>query len=261
MDVIIRPDSATAAKLTAKIIANQIITKPTSVLGLATGGTMESVYKELAHLHRDEGLDFSQVSTFNLDEYVGLSPEDVDSYRYYMNLHLFDHININKDNTFLPNGSVADLEQECLNYENKIKELGGIDLQLLGIGLSGHIGFNEPLSSLQSRTRAVVLAPATMAQNGPLFPNHEDMPKRAITMGVGTIIESRYCLLLATGSSKADIIAAAVEGPLTAMISASALQMHQNCHVITDKDAAAKITQQEFCKQVFDIDPVWSTYR
>ncbi|MCK5528779.1 MAG: glucosamine-6-phosphate deaminase [Kiritimatiellae bacterium] len=261
MDVIIRPDSTTAAKLTAKIIANQIIKKPTSVIGLATGGTMESVYKELAQMHRDEGLDFSQVSTFNLDEYVGLAPEDVDSYRYYMNLHLFDQININKDNTYLPNGAAADLEQECLNYENKIKELGGIDLQLLGVGLSGHVGFNEPLSSFESLTRAVVLTPVTMAQNGPLFPNPADMPKRAITMGVRTILNSKSCLLLATGKHKADILAKSIEGPMTAMISATALQMHQNCNVIVDEDAAAKLTQQEFCKQVFNIDPAWAIYK
>lgn len=260
MEVIIRPDSLAAAKLAAGIIANQIKKKPLSVLGLATGGTMERVYAELVQLHKNEGVDFSLVSTFNLDEYVGLGQDSKDSYRHYMNEMLFNHINIDLKNTYLPNGLAKNLKNECLRYEQKIIECGGIDLQLLGIGRSGHIGFNEPLSALQSRTRAKALTPTTIAQNSPLFPKPEDMPRYGITMGVGTILDSRKCLMVATGEAKADILAKAVEGPVTSMISATALQLHPLCTVIVDEDAASKLTQQEYYRWIFDNDPDWQQY-
>src|SRR5205814_3846546 len=176
---------------------------------------MESVYRVLAQMHRKEGLDFSLCSTFNLDEYVGLAPDDPHSYRHYMNEHLFRHVNIDPRNTHLPNGLAPDLEVECRSYEATMARFGGIDLQLLGIGRAGHIGFNEPLSALRSRTRVKALAPTTRDQNASMFGGSDKVPPRAITMGVGTILECRKCILMATGEAKADIIAKAVEGPIT----------------------------------------------
>jgi glucosamine-6-phosphate deaminase len=261
MEVIIRDDADAACGLCARLIAEALRAKPQLVLGLATGRTMERLYAELVRMHREEGLDFSLASTFNLDEYIGLAPEDPNSYRAYMQHHLFDHINIDRRNTHLPLGTAADLDAECARYERRIVECGGIDLQLLGIGVTGHIGFNEPLSAMRSRTRPKALTPGTIAQNAPLFPRPEDMPKRAITMGVGTILESRRALLVATGAEKADILARAVEGPMTSMISASALQWHPRCTVIVDEAAAARLTQQDYYRWIFDNEPEWEAYR
>lgn len=260
MEVIIRPTAADAAQLTADLMGAAIEKNPAIVLGLATGRTMEEVYARLAQKHTS-GLDFSKVSSFNLDEYIGLPPEDKDSYRTYMNHHLFERINIDLANTHLPNGTAPDLDAECAEYEEQIKACGGIDLQLLGIGRTGHIGFNEPLSAMFSRTRCKALTPGTMAQNQPLFDDPEKMPKRAITMGVGTIIDSKRCLMIVTGDEKADIIAKAVEGPLTSMISASALQLHPRCTVIVDEAAAAKLTQQDYYRWIFENEPEWEPYR
>lgn len=261
MEVIIRPDATAAIQLVAAIIANQIQAKPTSVLGLATGATMERLYAELVRMHREEGLDFSLVRTFNLDEYIGLAPQDPHSYRHYMNEQLFDHINIDIRNTHLPHGQASDLKKECRRYEALMQACGGVDLQLLGIGRSGHIGFNEPLSALQSRTRDKALTPTTIAQNEGYFPTPADMPKRGITMGVGTILEARDIVLLVTGSSKATVIAKAVEGPVTSMISASALQLHPHCRTIVDEEAATGLTQQEYYHWIFENEDEWSAYR
>lgn len=261
MEVIIRPDADAAATLVARIIANEVRANPYIVLGLATGRTMERVYDKLVKMHQEEGLDFSLCRTFNLDEYVGLPPEDPHSYRYYMNKHFFSRINIDIRNTHLPNGMAEDLDKECERYEKLIQKLGGIDLQLLGIGKSGHIGFNEPLSALKSRTRVKALAPATIEQNAPLFEDKSKMPRRAITMGVGTILDCRRCILLATGEEKADIIAKAVEGPITSMISASALQLHPRCTVIVDEAAASKLQGVDYYKWIFQNEPEWAPYR
>jgi glucosamine-6-phosphate deaminase len=178
-----------------------------------------------------------------------------------MNYHLFNKINIDLRNTHLPLGNAQDLEQECLAYERSIKDSGGIDLQLLGIGRSGHIGFNEPLSALRSRTRAKALTPVTFEQNSPLFDNPEDMPKRALTMGVGTILEAKRILMLVTGEEKAEIMAKAVEGPVTSMISATAIQLHENCTVIVDEAAASKLQEKDYYNWIFDNEPEWAKYR
>lgn len=260
MEVIIRPDKAAAANLVARLVARAISAKPNLVLGLATGQTMELLYSELSRMHRDENLDFSLVRTFNLDEYVGLRPEDPGSYRYFMNKHLFDRVNIDLRNTFLPNGMSSDLSSECKRYEQLIADSGGIDLQLLGIGDAGHIGFNEPLSALQSRTRAKALAPATLAQNSPLFSSPDLMPKRGITMGVGTILDSKEAILLATGVKKARILSLAIEGPITSMISASALQLHRRCRVVVDEDAATELKGHEYYRRLFDNEPEWQEF-
>jgi len=261
MEVIIQPDAKTASGLTAKIVANELRMNPSFVLGLATGNTMELVYQELVTLHQQEGLDFSLCCTFNLDEYVGISPDDQHSYRYYMNQHLFSNVNIDLCNTHLPNGMASDLDAECNQYEVAIRKAGGIDLQILGIGNDGHIGFNEPLSALMSRTRCKALTPETLAQNAKLFGDIALVPHRAITMGVGTILESRRCLLLATGSAKSDIIAKAIEGPITSMISASALQLHPRCTVIVDEAAASMLKGSDYYRWIFNHEPEWEEYR
>ncbi len=261
MELIIRPDKDAAALLVARIVANEVRANPRAVLGLATGGTMEAVYRQLVRLHREAKLDFSGVRTFNLDEYVGLAPEDPHSYRHFMNEHLFRHVNIDLANTHLPNGRAPDLGAECRHYEKLIADAGGIDLQLLGIGKSGHIGFNEPLSALKSRTREKALAPATIRQNAPYFGGEDKIPRRALTMGVGTILDARRCLLLATGEAKADIIGQAVEGPITSMVTASALQLHPKATVIVDEAAAAKLKEQEYYRWIFANEPEWEEYR
>jgi glucosamine-6-phosphate deaminase len=222
---------------------------------------MESVYARLVQMHRESGLDFSNCRTFNLDEYVGLPGSHRNSYRHYMNHNLFQNVNVDLRNTHLPNGAAADIEAECEHYEELIAQCGGIDLQLLGIGLAGHLGFNEPVSSLRSRTRIKVLSPVTCAQNAPLFEPPEEMPRRAITMGVGTILEARRCLLLATGEDKAEIVALAIEGPVTSMISASALQFHPHCTVVLDEAASSRLREADYYRWIFENEPQWRPYR
>ena len=261
MEVIIRPTADEAAELTSRIIKKSILEKPNLVLGLATGGTMEVVYDKLVCEHKDKNLDFSLCRTFNLDEYIGLPVEDKNSYRYYMNKNLFSRINIDIRNTYLPNGMAEDYTAESEKYERLIRENGGIDLQLLGIGRSGHIGFNESLSALQSRTREKALTPVTIEQNEIYFEPPESMPKRAFTMGIGTILDARKIVLLATGEGKAEIIAKAVEGPVTSMISASALQLHPKTTIIVDESAAKNLEEKEYYHWLFENEPEWDEYK
>jgi glucosamine-6-phosphate deaminase len=261
VEVIIRPNEGAAAELAARIIAKELRAHPHVVLGLATGRTMERVYGHLVRLHRKEGLDFSLCSTFNLDEYVGVAPDDPGSYRRYMEEHFFRQVNIDRRNTHLPDGRAKNLDAECEKYEQTIQRFGGIDLQLLGLGRAGHIGFNEPLSALKSRTRVKALAPVTLEQNAELFGGTDKVPQRALTMGVGTILESRRCLLLATGEEKAEIIAKAVEGPITSMISATALQLHARCTVVVDEPAASRLEGSEYYRRIFATEPEWEEFR
>ena len=261
MEVIIQPNQEAAASLVARIVARELRGNPHLVLGLATGKTMECVYRHLVRLHQTEKLDFSLCRTFNLDEYVGLFPSDPNSYRHYMDHHLFRHVNVDPRNTYLPNGLASDLDEECRRYEAAIKRFGGIDLQLLGIGKAGHIGFNEPLSALRSRTRVKALTPTTLKQNASTFGGEDNMPRRAITMGVGTILECRRCILLATGASKANVISRAVEGPITSMISASALQLHSRSTVIVDEEAAGNLAEKDYYRWIFANEPEWEEYR
>ena len=243
------------------MVANDLKANPHLVLGLATGATMELVYQRLARMHKEDKLDFSLCTTFNLDEYVGVAPSDPHSYRHYMERHLFQHVNVDPRNTHLPNGTAADLDAECRNYEALIQRFGGIDLQLLGIGKAGHIGFNEPLSALRSRTRVKALTPTTIKQNSPLFGSEDKVPRRAITMGVGTILDCRRCVLLATGETKAEILAKSVEGPITSMISATALQLHPRCTVVVDEPAASLLTEKDYYRWIFQNEPEWEGYR
>jgi glucosamine-6-phosphate deaminase len=258
VEIVIRPDEEAAVALAVQLIAARLRAKPDLVLGLATGRTMEPVYNRLSSM----GLDFSRCRTFNLDEYVGVPPGDAQSYRHYMNERFFDRINIKREHTHVPDGMAADLGEEVAHYERRIKHAGGIDLQLLGIGEDGHIGFNEPLSALMSRTREKALTPKTRRQNAEMFGGDPDrVPKRALTMGVGTILDARELVLLATGAAKAAILAKAVEGPITAMISASALQLHPRCKVVLDAAAASLLSQTEYYEWIFENEPEWAAFR
>jgi len=262
VEVVIQPNERAASWLAARIVARTIRENPACVLGLATGRTMEAVYAMLVDLHRREGLDFSQCRTFNLDEYIGVGPTDPRSYRHYMDSHLFSRVNIVRTNTHVPSGVADDFAQECARYEWLIAESGGIDLQLLGLGVAGHIGFNEPLSALRSRTREKALTPTTRRQNAAMFGGRlQNVPSRAITMGVGTILESKRCLLLVTGAAKAGILAKAVEGPITSMITATALQLHPRCTVITDEAAARSLKEKKYYRWIFENEPEWAEYR
>jgi glucosamine-6-phosphate deaminase len=258
MEVIVRPSRADAVALVARLIEERLRARPDLVLGLATGRTMEDVYALLVASR----VSFARCRTFNLDEYIGLGPDDPDSYAGYMREHLFGKVDIDPANARLPDGTALDLRAAARAYEEAIAAAGGIDLQLLGIGQDGHIGFNEPLSALMSRTRDKTLTPTTRRQNAAMFggdPNR--VPARALTMGVGTILEARELILLATGAAKARIVAAAVEGPLTASVSASAIQLHPNCKVVVDEDAAAALTGREYYDFVFFNEPAWADYR
>lgn len=258
MEVITQPDATQAVTLVARLLEDRVRNKPCAVLGLATGRTMERVYERLV----DSGVSFSQCRTFNLDEYIGLDSDDPNSYRHYMQEHFFSKIDIKLINTYVPDGSAEDLTLAAEDYERFIVDAGGIDTQLLGIGEAGHIGFNEPLSSIMSRTRDKCLTPTTREQNASMFGGDATkVPKRALTMGVGTILKARELILLATGSAKASIVAKAVEGPITSMVSASALQLHPNCKVIVDEDAATELQGREYYDFVFEHEPEWARYR
>lgn len=230
----------------AQEVKQALNSKPNAVLGLATGSTPLGLYKELVRMHREEGLDFSQVTTFNLDEYVGLGREDEQSYHYFMHENLFRHINIPPQNIYIPSGTNDNYEAFCAWYETRITECGGIDLQILGIGTDGHIAFNEPTSSLGSRTRIKTLAKQTIDDNSRFFDRAEDVPIYAITMGVGTILEAKRIVLLAAGENKASAIAAAVEGPVTSMVTASALQLHQDAATYVDETAASQLKMTDY---------------
>ena len=261
MDVIICKTSADAEKLTARMIADAINAKPEFKLGLATGATMENVYAELSRLNKAGEVDFSQVRSWNLDEYAGLAPEHDQSYRYYMNKHLFNNVNIDIRNTHLPDGLAEDEDFEAARYDESIDEAGGIDLWLVGIGKSGHVGFNDPGTSFASRTHVAYLNNTTYEQNKIYFNPPESMPRRAYTAGVGTVLDAKKVLQLITGERKAAIAAASIEGPMTAMISSSALQLHPDTVVILDEAAAADLKLKDFYKEVFENDPKWAKYR
>jgi glucosamine-6-phosphate deaminase len=241
MLVIIKENYDKLSNEAAKVVADRLKKKPNLVLGLATGSTPLGLYKELIRMHKYEGLDFSKVTTFNLDEYVGLPPSHDQSYHYFMQHNFFDSVNINPRYIHVPHGMAKDVSHFCDWYEERIRSFGGIDVQVLGIGANGHIAFNEPGSSLGSRTRIKTLTPVTRDANKRFFQNEEEVPKYAITMGVGTIMDAKELLLVATGGSKAAAIKSSVEGPLTAMCPASIIQMHKEAFVIVDKEAGSDL--------------------
>jgi len=257
MEVIILPTPAAASQEAARIFEKQILQKPTSVLGLATGSTPLGTYRELVERHRNGAIDFSRVTTFNLDEYVGLTGTHPQSYRAFMDLNLFSQINAHPGRTHVPNGMATDIPTHCAEYEDAIRRAGGIDVQLLGIGSDGHIGFNEPSSSLSSRTRLKTLTPQTIADNARFFGSADDVPRHVITMGVGTIMEATHVVVLAIGQGKASAVAAMVEGPIMADVPASILQMHRKCTLILDEPAAQSLKRQTYYRWVYDHKPQW----
>jgi glucosamine-6-phosphate deaminase len=235
----------------ARIVAGTVRSKPNATLGLATGSTTVGMYKELARLHQEQGLDFSRVITFNLDEYLGLAAEHPQSFHCFMRENFFTHVNVASKNIHIPDGTIGgDYEEYCAAYERAIREAGGIDLQILGIGRNGHIGFNEPTSSFGSRTRLKVLTNETIEDNRKFFGAGEEMPQCAITMGIGTILEAKRILLLATGAAKAETVAEAIEGPITASVTASCLQLHPDVTFVIDEAAGARLKQRDYYRRV-----------
>lgn len=222
-------------------VATLVRKKPNAVIGFATGSTPIGLYKQLIRLHKEEGLDFSGITTFNLDEYIGLAPDHPQSYNKFMWEELFAEINVRREAVNIPIGNVEDVDRFCVNYERSIVEAGGLDMQILGIGKNGHLAFNEPGSSLQSRTRRTALTRNTIASNARFFDSPNQVPRFAITMGVGSIMEARQLLMLASGADKAAAIQAALEGPVSIMMPASIMQMHPDVRVILDAAAAAEL--------------------
>jgi len=236
MRFIIVDDYEEMSRKAANIIAAQVISKPESVLGLATGSSPLGTYANLEEGYKNGDLDFSEVISVNLDEYVGLSADNDQSYRYFMDTNLFSKINIRKDYTFVPNGCAADLLKECEAYDARICELGGIDLQLLGIGLDGHIGFNEPDDVFIKETHVVELEESTIEANARFFASKDDVPKKAVTMGMSAIMQAKKVLLIANGKNKEEILNKAFYGHITPKIPASILQLHPDVTVIYSKN-------------------------
>jgi len=251
MEIIVQKNSEAATEIVARIVAQLLRKKPDAVLGLATGSTPLLLYKKLAEMK----LDWRRATTFNLDEYVGLPPEHPQSYHHFMWENLFRFVNIAKKNVHIPDGMAKDIPKFCAQYEKKIRAAGGIDLQVLGIGSDGHIGFNEPTSSLMSRTRIKTLTPQTRRDNARFFRNEGEVPYHCITMGIGTIMESRQCLLLAFGQNKARAVAGAVEGSITAMNPASVLQMHPVAKICLDEGAASRLRKTDYYRWVYANKP------
>jgi glucosamine-6-phosphate deaminase len=262
MLVILKENAEGISRQAALLIAAAMRKKPALTLGLATGGTMVGVYRELVRLHKNEGLDFSRVTTFNLDEYLGLPASHPQSFRSFMQENLFSQLNIPAANIHIPDGSITgDFDSYFAGYEASIRGAGGIDVQLLGIGRNGHIGFNEPTSSLGSRTRLKVLSRDTIEDNRKFFEPGEKIPNCAITVGIGTILEARKILLLANGAAKAAPIAEAIEGPVTASVPASALQLHSDVTFIIDGAAAAQLTHREYYREVLEMTEILTPER
>src|SRR5216110_2860245 len=255
MEVVIRQNYNEMSKLAAQSVAELLNTKPNAVLGMATGSTPLGLYQELVRMHERGELDFSRVMTFNLDEYVGLPSNHPQSYGYFMEENFFRHVNVQPQNINVPSGTTSNYPAFCEWYEKRIAECGGIDLQILGIGSDGHIAFNEPGSSLTSRTRLKTLSKQTIDDNARFFDAREDVPVYAITMGVGTILDARRLVLVASGKTKAKAIAHAVEGPVTSMVTASALQLHRDATVIVDDAAAAGLTMRDYYEFIYAAKP------
>jgi glucosamine-6-phosphate deaminase len=241
LNIISTKDYQELSRKACELVAETINTIEKPILGLATGSTPEGLYQCIINKHKEEQLSFRQVTTFNLDEYVGLDSENPNSYRYFMNGKLFQHIDIRKENTYVPNGSAENLEKECISYEDLIREHGAIDLQILGIGLNGHIGFNEPGTPFTSRTHIVELDESTRQANARFFDSLEEVPTHAITTGIETIMESKKILLLISGENKADTVARLVNGDISEEFPASILKEHPNVTIIADEAALSKL--------------------
>ena len=246
MEIVICKTKEEASRKAAAMITAAVKANPKIVLGLATGSTPVGMYKEMIKAVKAKEVSYSQVRTWNLDEYLGLAGTHDQSYRYFMNTNLFDSIDIKKSNTHVLNGLAKDWRKEVKAYEAAIKKAGGIDIQVLGIGSDGHIAFNEPGSSLSSRTRLVSLTPQTIKDNSRFFKTAADVPKQALSMGVGSIMEAKKIILLAFGKNKADAVAAAVEGGVSQFCTASALQMHEDAWFFCDEEAASRLKLKKY---------------
>ena len=241
MKIIKTKDYDQISRVAANIISAQVIIKPKCVLGLATGSTPIGTYKQLVEWYKKGDVDFSEVTTVNLDEYKGLSPENDQSYRYFMNTNLFDHVNIDKTRTFVPNGLEADSEKACSDYNQIIQDCGGIDLQLLGLGNNGHIGFNEPSNAFEKETHCVALTQSTIDANARFFASMDEVPKEAYTMGIKTIMQAKKIVVVVNGAQKADIVKKAFFGPITPEVPASILQLHNDVTVVGDEAALSAL--------------------
>lgn len=234
-------DYADMSRKAANIISAQVIMKPDCVLGLATGSTPIGLYQQLVAWYEKGDLDFSEVRTVNLDEYKGLSRENDQSYYYFMHHNLFDHVNLPAENSHLPNGMEPDSDKECRRYSKLIRSMGGVDLQLLGIGHNGHIGFNEPGDAFDNDVHCVNLTQSTIEANKRFFASADDVPKQAYTMGIKTIMQAKKILIVASGEDKADIVRDAFFGPITPKVPASVLQLHNDVTLVADEAALSKI--------------------
>jgi len=257
MEVLIFDRDVSASQYAARKLAKLIGENPGAALGLATGSTPGLLYAELCRQYAEEGLDFSGITSFNLDEYVGLDSDHPSSFQYFMQQALFDHVNVNPDRVHLPNGKSDNVPLTCANYERSIIAAGGIDLQVLGLGCDGHIGFNEPSSSLASRTRIKTLTRKTREDNARFFDSVDEVPRHCITMGIGTIMDARQIVLMAFGEGKSVAVQQVVEGPISAMWPATILQMHPSVVVLLDEAAAADLGQKDYYREVADNKPDW----
>lgn len=254
MLVLLKPSYEELSREAGRIVANAVRSNPEIVFGLATGSTVVGLYKELVRAHREEGVDFSRAATFNLDEYLGLAANHPQSFHRFMRENLFDHVNFVPARIHIPDGTIrGGYEEYCVSYEKAIRDVGGIELQVLGIGRNGHIGFNEPASSFASRTRLKVLTGETIEDNRKSFKPGEAVPECAITMGLGTILEAKKILILATGEAKADAVARAIEGPITASVTASCLQLHADVTFVIDEAAGAQLREKDYYRRVMDM--------
>ena len=241
MQVYVAENYTDMSRKAANILSAQVILKPDTVMGLATGSSPVGTYQQLIEWYKKGDLDFAQVRTVNLDEYAGLAPDHSQSYRRFMQENFFDHINIPRENTHVPNGLAPDLEAECRRYNQVIQSLGGIDIQLLGMGHNGHIGFNEPGQAFELETHVVVLTDNTIEANARFFASRDEVPRHAITMGIKSIMQAQRIVMVVSGADKADIVRAAFAGPVVPQVPASILQMHPNFILVGDKDALGKL--------------------
>ena len=260
MEVIIKKDKQLGSILGARIMADVIKKKNSAVIGLATGSTPLSLYNELVRMHEQEGLSFSRVTSFNLDEYVGLGKEHKCSFISEMHSNLFSRVDIRPDAINIPDGHASDIPDMCANYDEKIRKSGGIDIQLLGIGNDGHLAFNEPGSSLSSRTRLKTLSHETLEANSRFFGSIDDVPRHVVTMGLGTIMEARVCLLLAFGEDKAEAVYQMVEGAVSATWPGTILQHHPRTIVILDEAAASRLKRKQYYLDVYAGKPEWQCW-
>jgi glucosamine-6-phosphate deaminase len=257
VEIVITPDEGGAAELVAGIVERVLAERPGAVIGLATGSSPLATYSRLIERHRAGAVTFAGASAVVLDEYVGLAPDHPQSYRRVVQRDLVDHVDLPTERLFTPDVHAADLAAACSRYDRLLSELGGVDVQLLGIGADGHVGFNEPSSSLASRTRVKTLTGQTRADNARFFDDPDEVPRHVVTQGLGTILEARHLVLIACGAPKAAPVAAAVEGPVSAMCPASVLQLHPHATVVVDEAAAGALRLADYYRETWEHKPPW----